>query len=99
MQNIESVLEKRILLLDGALGSLINQRTIPPETKNFKGMSIPIIDILNISAPQIIYDIHLQYIKAGADIIETNTFNANQISLAYYNLLPYTYQINYEGAI
>lgn len=55
-------------------------------------------DLLSITQPQIIEEIHLQYLKAGADIIETNTFSAQRISMADYSLEDISYELNYESA-
>jgi 5-methyltetrahydrofolate--homocysteine methyltransferase len=55
-------------------------------------------DLLSITQPQIIEEIHLQYLKAGADIIETNTFSAQRISMADYNLEDISYELNFESA-
>ncbi|RMH58604.1 MAG: methionine synthase [Candidatus Hydrogenedentota bacterium] len=89
---LDSELKKRILILDGAMGTMI-QRHNPTEEdyrgdvfadhdKNLKGCN----DLLCLTRPEIIRDIHAAYLKAGADIIETNTFNATSISLADYAL-------------
>ena len=55
-------------------------------------------DLLNLTCPELIEEIHYQYLEAGADIIQTNTFNSNAISQADYNLEQYSYDLNYEGA-
>ena len=55
-------------------------------------------DLLNLTQPDIIRDIHLDYLRAGADLLETNTFNANSISMADYGMESYVYEINKRGA-
>ena len=55
-------------------------------------------DLLNLTQPNIIRDIHLDYLKAGADLLETNTFNANSITMADYEMEDYVYEINKRGA-
>ncbi len=84
---LHDLLEERILILDGAMGTMIQQYKI-------KGNS----DILSLTQPQIIKDIHSQYLKAGADIIETNTFNSNRISMADYKMEDLVYELNLNAA-
>ena len=91
-------LGKRILVLDGAMGTMI--QSFKPEEKDFKGekfINHPVLlkgnnDVLNISRPDIIKNIHAQYLDAGADIIETNTFSANIVSQREYGLENYVYE-------
>ncbi|MFA8300053.1 MAG: methionine synthase [Hyphomicrobiales bacterium] len=101
---IIELLKKKILILDGAMGTMIQNQKL--EEKDFradrfinhshdlKGNN----DILCITQPQLIKDIHIQYLEAGADIIETNTFNATSISQADYNTENLAYEINLKGA-
>ena len=97
-------LGKRILVLDGAMGTMI--QSFKPEEKDFKGekfINHPVLlkgnnDVLNISRPDIIKNIHAQYLDAGADIIETNTFSANIVSQREYGLENYVYDIAFAGA-
>lgn len=104
MKKIENAIKNRILVLDGAMGTMIQQYKLTEE--DFRGQDFthhPINlkgcnDILNITHPEIISEIHLKYLQAGADIIETNTFNSNAISLAEYKLEEYAYQLNFEAA-
>ena len=98
------VLAERILVLDGAMGTMI--QTFKPEEKDFKGEKFanhPVLlkgnnDVLNICRPDIIKNIHAQYLEAGADIIETNTFSANIVSQREYGLEDYVYDIAFAGA-
>ena len=104
MSDIGNILGKRILVLDGAMGTMI-QRYAPDEA-TFRGayfarhntQLLGCYDILNITAPHIINEIHCAYLDAGADIITTNTFNANALSLAPYNLQEHVSEINISAA-
>ncbi len=101
---VELALENRILILDGAMGTMI-QRHILDEfdfrdgafdnhPNSLKGNN----DLLSITRPEIIKDIHRKYFQAGADIVETNTFSGTWIAQADYGLEYAVYQINYESA-
>lgn len=101
--NIHHILQDRILVIDGAMGTMIQQYKL--DEKDFRGKRFADYhmeikgnnDILCLTQPQIIEEIHLQYLEAGADIIETNTFNANGFSQADYNMEEYVYEINLEA--
>jgi 5-methyltetrahydrofolate--homocysteine methyltransferase len=102
--NIRQELEKRILIIDGAMGTMI-QRHKPTEAtyrgERFKNWHLDVknnSDILNLTQPEIIEGIHKQYLDAGADIIETNTFAATVIAQADFELEAYAYEMNVEGA-
>lgn len=102
--NINELLDQRILIIDGAMGTMI-QRYKLSETdyrgERFKDWPSDIKgnnDLLCLTQPQIIKAIHKEYLEAGADIIETNTFNAQRISLADYNMQSLSYEINLEAA-
>ncbi|MFC0773929.1 homocysteine S-methyltransferase family protein [Terrimonas alba] len=102
--SIRQELEKRILIIDGAMGTMI-QKHKPTEAtyrgERFKDWRLDVknnSDILNLTQPQIIEDIHKQYLDAGADIIETNTFAATRIAQADFELEPYAFEMNVEGA-
>lgn len=104
MPNIREELEKRILIIDGAMGTMI-QRFKPTEAtyrgERFKDWKLDVknnSDLLNLTQPQIIEDIHRQYLEAGADIIETNTFAATAIAQADFDLQDFAYELNVEGA-
>jgi 5-methyltetrahydrofolate--homocysteine methyltransferase len=100
--NIEDCLKKRILILDGAMGTVIQKLNLSEE--DFRGnLNVKINqkgnnDILNLTQPDVIRDIHKSYLEAGADIIETNTFNSNRISQSDYGLEDKIYDLNYYGA-
>ena len=101
---LSSLLRERILVLDGAMGTLI-QGFQPGEAefrgerfadwdRDVKGNS----DLLNLTQPDMIRSIHLQYLRAGADIVETNTFTATSIAQADYGMEDLAYEINLAGA-
>lgn len=101
---IEEILSERILVLDGAMGTMIQQHQL--EEKDFRGVRFkdhehPLKgnnDLLSITRPDIIKDIHRKYFEAGADIVETNTFSGTSIAQADYHLEDAVYDINYESA-
>jgi len=102
--NIKKILLERILVLDGAMGTMI-QRYLLNESdfrgEKFKNHSCDLKgnnDILSITKPKIIKEIHSEYLKVGADIIETNTFSGTSIAQADYNLEKIAYDINFSSA-
>lgn len=104
MSDIKQELEKRILVIDGAMGTMIQQYKLAEKDyrgerfKDWKSDLKGNNDLLSITKPEIIKAIHLEYLKAGADIIETNTFNAQKISLADYRMEELAYELNFESA-
>ena len=104
MRDIRKELQKKILVIDGAMGTMI-QRHKPTEAtyrgERFKDWHIDVknnSDILNITQPGIIESIHREYLEAGADIIETNTFASTSIPQADFELEAYVTEMNTEGA-
>lgn len=102
--DIRKELEKRILIIDGAMGTMI-QRHKPTEAtyrgERFKDWRVDLknnSDILNLTQPGIIEGIHREYLEAGADIIETNTFASTSIPQADFELGSFVYEMNVEGA-
>ncbi|GIV27693.1 MAG: methionine synthase [Bacteroidia bacterium] len=101
---LKKELDRRILVIDGAMGTMIQKHRLSEDDyrgqrfqnwhKEIKGNN----DILVLTQPEIIQNIHLQYLQAGADIIETNTFNAQKISLADYDMQELAYEINFNAA-
>ncbi len=97
-------LTERIVVLDGAMGTEIqalNLVSADYHGKHFEGLGNDLTgnnDILNLTAPDAIRDVHLSYLAAGADIVATNTFNATTISQADYAMEEYVVEINSEGA-
>ncbi len=102
--NIKELLNERILIIDGAMGTMIQRYKLSESDyrgERFKDWPSDIKgnnDLLCLTQPHIIKEIHRQYLEAGADIIETNTFNAQRISLADYNMQSLAYEINLEAA-
>src|SRR5882672_8658243 len=102
--NIKELLEQRILIIDGAMGTMIQRYKLSEagyRGERFKDWPSDIKgnnDLLCLTQPHIIKEIHKQYLEAGADIIETNTFNAQRVSLADYNMQELAYEINLEAA-
>jgi len=104
MQNIKDILKNRILVLDGAMGTMIQRYTLTEEDFRkgwFDNHTFPLKgnnDLLSLTRPDIIKAIHKEYLEAGADIIETNTFSGTSIAQADYKLEKYAYDINYHSA-
>ena len=102
--DIREELEKRILIIDGAMGTMIQRYTLTEEDfrgERFKNHPCDVKgnnDLLNITRPDIIKAIHLEYLIAGADIIETNTFSTQRISMADYQMEDLSYELSFEGA-
>ena len=103
-EELTRALETRIMVLDGAMGTAI-QRDRPDEAgyrgTRFADWPSDLIgnnDLLTLTQPEIIAGIHREYLEAGADIIETNTFNANSVSLRDYGLEELGYELNFESA-
>lgn len=103
-KTIEEILKDRILVLDGAMGTMIQRHALTEDDfrkgwfenhhKPLKGNN----DLLSLTRPDIIEDIHRQYFEAGADIAETNTFSGTTIAQADYDLQDAVYDINYHSA-
>ena len=103
-ETLERLLDERILLLDGAMGTMIQGYGLGEadfRAKRFADHSRDLAgdnDLLNLTQPDVIREIHRAFLDVGADIIETNTFNATSISQADYGLQDLVYEINREGA-
>lgn len=103
-KNIKEELRKRVLVIDGAMGTMIQRYKLQEEDyrgERFKNYSSDLKgnnDLLSITRPDVIYAIHKEYLEAGADIIETNTFNAQRISLADYHMEALAYELNLSAA-
>ncbi|HEX7154704.1 MAG TPA: methionine synthase [Thermoanaerobaculia bacterium] len=103
-EELKRLLDQRILIIDGAMGTMIQRYRLDEaqfrgerfaeHPRELKGAS----DVLALTRPEVLEEIHRQYLDAGADIIETNTFNAQAISFADYGLEPFVYEINVEAA-
>ncbi len=103
-QTLQSLLKQRILVLDGAMGTMIQRHKLSEEKyrgERFKDWHILVQgnnDLLSLTQPKIIQDIHRSYLEVGADIVETNTFNATQTSMSDYKMEEFAYEINVESA-
>ena len=101
---IHDLLARRILIIDGAMGTMIQSHKLAESDfrgERFKDHPIDLKgnnDLLSLTQPQIIEGIHRAYLEAGADIIETNTFNANGISMADYDMVDLVYEMNLASA-
>src|SRR6187200_2189066 len=101
---LHSLLAKRILILDGAMGTMIQRykltepdfrgERLKDHAKDLRGNN----DLLILTRPDVISEIHHQYLAAGADIIETNTFSSTTVAQADYALEHLAYELNVEGA-
>src|SRR4051812_32093083 len=101
---LDDLLARRILILDGAMGTMIQRHKLTEEdfrgdrfknhAKDLQGNN----DLLILTRPDVISEIHGQYLEAGADIIETNTFSSTSVVQADYALEPFAYELNFEGA-
>jgi 5-methyltetrahydrofolate--homocysteine methyltransferase len=101
---LDRLLRERIVVLDGAMGTMVQSYQLDENAfrgerfkswhKDLKGLN----DLLNLTRPSVIEEIHQQYLEAGADIIETNTFNAQAISLADYGMESLAYEMSKAGA-
>jgi 5-methyltetrahydrofolate--homocysteine methyltransferase len=104
MKDIQTLLKEKILVIDGAMGTMIQRHKLTEADyrgirfadwpSDLKGNN----DLLCLTQPDIIKNIHLQYLEAGANIIETNTFNAQAVSMADYNMSELAYEINVAAA-
>lgn len=102
--DIRALAKQKILVIDGAMGTMIQRYKLTEEDyrgtrfaswpSSLKGNN----DLLSITQPQIIKEIHLAYLDAGADIIETNTFSGTTISMADYNMQEFVYELNFQSA-
>ncbi len=103
MNNIKELLKQRILVLDGAMGTMIQRHKLTEEDyrgdrfKDFPHSLKGNNDLLSLTKPNIIREIHAQFLEAGADILETNTFNSTSTSMADYHMEDLVYELNYEA--
>ena len=104
IQQLPALLSQRILILDGAMGTMIQNYKLDEVAyrgKRFKDFAHDVKgnnDLLTLTQPQIIREIHEQYLDAGADIIETNTFNSTAVAMADYHMEDLVYELNMEAA-
>ncbi|EZH74545.1 5-methyltetrahydrofolate--homocysteine methyltransferase [Aquimarina atlantica] len=104
MKDIYKILEERILVLDGAMGTMLQRYKFTEEDfrgERFKDWPIPVQgnnDLLSITQPEAIKEVHRLYFEAGADIVETNTFSGTTIAMADYEMEDLVYELNYQSA-
>jgi len=104
MKDIKEILKERILILDGAMGTMLQRYKFTEEDfrgVRFKDWEHPLQgnnDLLSLTQPDAIADVHRQYFDAGADIVETNTFSGTTIAMADYFMEDLVYELNYESA-
>ena len=104
MEQLEKLLRERILILDGAMGTMIQRYTLEEfdfreghfenHHKSLKGNN----DLLSITQPTAIKEVHSAYFEAGADIVETNTFSGTTIGMSDYHLEDLVYELNFQSA-
>src|SRR5688572_3511406 len=101
---LEHLLSQRILLLDGAMGTMIQRARLSEEDyrgerfRNYQREVRGNNDLLSLTQPDLVRDIHAQYLEAGADIIETNTFNSTRVALADYGMQALAGELNRSAA-
>ena len=101
---IKNILEKRILILDGAMGTMLQRYKFTEEDfrgTRFANWEHPLQgnnDLLSLTQPKAIAEVHRKYFAAGADIVETNTFSGTTIAMADYHMQDLVYELNYESA-
>ncbi|MCK5440763.1 MAG: homocysteine S-methyltransferase family protein [Maribacter sp.] len=104
MKDINQILQDRVLILDGAMGTMLQRYKFTEEDfrgERFKEWSHPLQgnnDLLSLTQPEAIAIIHSKFFEAGADIIETNTFSSTTIAMADYHMEDLVYELNYESA-
>jgi len=103
-QKLYEALNNRILVLDGAMGTMLQRYKFEEEDyrgERFKNWQSPLKgnnDLLSLTQPKAIEEVHAKYLEAGADIIETNTFSATTIAMADYHMEELVYELNFESA-
>lgn len=104
MKQISEILKERVLVLDGAMGTMLQAYKFTEEDfrgEQFKDWKLSVKgnnDMLSITQPEAIKEVHRKYFAAGADIVETNTFSSTTIAMADYEMEDHVYQLNYESA-
>ena len=104
MKNIKDLLQERILVLDGAMGTMLQRYKFSEADfrgERFKDWEQPLQgnnDLLSLTQPEAIAEVHRKYFAAGADIVETNTFSGTNIAMADYGMEELVYELNYESA-
>jgi len=102
--SLEKAISERILVLDGAMGTMLQAYNFTEEDfrgERFKDFHLPVKgnnDLLSLTQPEAIAEVHRKYFEAGADIVETNTFSSTTIAMADYEMEDIVYDLNYESA-
>uniref|UniRef100_UPI0035B0CE23 homocysteine S-methyltransferase family protein n=1 Tax=Flavobacterium davisii TaxID=2906077 RepID=UPI0035B0CE23 len=101
---IQEILKQRILVLDGAMGTMLQRYKFEEEDfrgERFKDFPHPLKgnnDLLSLTQPEAVKEVHRLYFQAGADIVETNTFSGTTIGMADYHMEDLVYELNYQSA-
>ena len=104
MPSIKDILEERILVLDGAMGTMLQRHRFNESDfrgDRFKDWPVPLQgnnDLLTLTQPEAIAEVHRKYFEAGADIVETNTFSSTSVGMSDYNMEELVYELNLESA-
>ena len=104
IMDIKDILQERILVLDGAMGTMLQRYKFEEEDfrgERFKDWEHPLKgnnDLLSLTQPEALAEVHRKYFEAGADIVETNTFSGTSIAMADYHMEDLVYELNYESA-
>jgi 5-methyltetrahydrofolate--homocysteine methyltransferase len=104
MKKIADLLKERILVLDGAMGTMLQRYKFKEDDfrgERFKDWNFPLQgnnDLLSLTQPEAIAEVHRKYFDAGADIVETNTFSGTTIAMADYHMQDFVYELNFESA-
>jgi 5-methyltetrahydrofolate--homocysteine methyltransferase len=104
MSKIQEAIKERILVLDGAMGTMLQRNNFSEEDfrgQQFKDFPHPLKgnnDLLSITQPEAVKQVHRLYFEAGADIVETNTFSGTTIGMADYHLEEWVYELNFQSA-
>ncbi|NNL09265.1 MAG: 5-methyltetrahydrofolate--homocysteine methyltransferase, partial [Croceitalea sp.] len=104
MKKIEDILKEKILVLDGAMGTMLQRYKFTEADfrgERFKDWPHSLQgnnDLLSLTQPKAIAEVHRKYFAAGADIVETNTFSGTTIAMADYHMQEFVYELNYESA-
>ena len=104
MKDLQEILQERILVLDGAMGTMLQRYKFTEEDfrgERFKDWEHPLQgnnDLLSLTQPEAIAEVHRKYFEAGADIVETNTFSGTTIAMADYGMEELVYELNFESA-
>ncbi|KFD64745.1 hypothetical protein M514_09101 [Trichuris suis] len=102
--SLREILAERVMILDGGMGTMLQRYKLDEEAyrgERFKSHPVPVKgdnDLLSLTQPKIVYEIHQAYMKAGADMIETNTFNCTRIAQGDYQMEPHVIEMNREAA-